>query len=107
MQIACSKNTDATHREPICQASTPSNRQLLPPFPSSSSKAFLSPSSRAPCLADHWTSSPTLQVHWQYSSEAASRRSNKNEAYHIITMGNDGRILIWQWTKLDNPIYGS
>jgi hypothetical protein len=64
MQIACSRNTDASHREPICQ------------------------------------------VRWQYSAEAAARHSNKMEAYHLITLGNEGRILIWNWTKLENPIYG-
>uniref|UniRef100_A0A7S1SU03 Uncharacterized protein n=1 Tax=Tetraselmis chuii TaxID=63592 RepID=A0A7S1SU03_9CHLO len=63
-QIGCSKSTDTTHREPICQ------------------------------------------VRWQYNAEAAARHANKDEAYHIITLGNEGRVLVWQWTKLDNPIYG-
>jgi len=63
-QLACSRNTDATHREPICR------------------------------------------VWWQYSPEAASRHTNKDEAYHIVTLGNEGRVLVWQWTRLENPIYG-
>mmetsp|Transcript_10525 Transcript_10525/g.29956 ORF Transcript_10525/g.29956 Transcript_10525/m.29956 type:complete len:534 (+) Transcript_10525:187-1788(+) len=63
-QIGCSKNTDATHREPICQ------------------------------------------VRWQYNPEAAARHTNKDEAYNIVTLGNEGRILVWQWTRLENPIYG-
>lgn len=58
------------------------------------------------------TSSPVLHlepitaIQWQYSSTEASKHSNKVNAYRIVTMGADGRVLVWLWHKAQVPVYG-
>jgi len=49
---------------------------------------------------------PISQVAWKYDSDLASKHSRTEEAYQIITVGADGRVLVWLWQKLDHPVYG-
>ena len=58
------------------------------------------------------TASPVLHleritaIQWQYSTAEAARHSNKADAYRLVTLGADGRVLVWLWQKLQMPIYG-
>jgi ribulose-5-phosphate 4-epimerase/fuculose-1-phosphate aldolase len=47
-----------------------------------------------------------FQVVWQFNAESASKHSAKENAYQVITLSSDGRILIWNWLKMDNPVFG-
>lgn len=35
----------------------------------------------------------------------AAKYGTKDKSYRLVTLGADGRVLIWQWHKLDTPVY--
>jgi hypothetical protein len=49
---------------------------------------------------------PILAIHWQHSTAEASRHSSKVHAYRLVTLGADGRVLVWHWHKVQSPVYG-
>ena len=36
----------------------------------------------------------------------ASRQSNRAAAYNVVSLGSDGRVLVWNWLKMDYPSFG-
>lgn len=36
----------------------------------------------------------------------AAKYGSKDKAYRLVTLGADGRVLMWLWHKLDAPVYG-
>mmetsp|Transcript_3035 Transcript_3035/g.3379 ORF Transcript_3035/g.3379 Transcript_3035/m.3379 type:complete len:551 (-) Transcript_3035:210-1862(-) len=57
-------------------------------------------------VTDYTHREPITQIVWQFNLSEASKHSDKESAYQIITCSTDGRILVWAWNKLDNPVYG-
>mmetsp|Transcript_27534 Transcript_27534/g.38011 ORF Transcript_27534/g.38011 Transcript_27534/m.38011 type:complete len:548 (+) Transcript_27534:45-1688(+) len=57
-------------------------------------------------VSDYAHREPVTQVVWQYNAAEASKHSLKENAYMLISMASDGRVLIWNWRQLDNPLYG-
>ena len=42
---------------------------------------------------------------WHFNAAEASKYTQKENAYQIVTLGTDGRVLIWNWRNLDAPVY--
>ncbi len=36
---------------------------------------------------------------------APAARPCRAQAYRLVTLGADGRILVWTWHKMDTPVY--
>eukprot|EP00899_Mesostigma_viride_P008749 jgi/Mesvir1/17876/Mv12952-RA.1 len=49
---------------------------------------------------------PITQVVWQYDFREAAKYNSLTEAYQVLTISGDGRVLVWNWAKLDCPLYG-
>jgi len=50
---------------------------------------------------------PITALSWQFSGNEARRRgSAAAAAYRLFTLGADGRLLVWLWDQLSNPVYG-
>ena len=58
---------------------------------------------------------PICSILWQYSISEYNKYGNKAAAYRIVTLGADGKVLVWVWHKSDtteggarviNPVYG-
>lgn len=47
---------------------------------------------------------PIHSIAWQYSLAEAAAHGNSAQAYRLITLGADGRLMVWRWTKLDAPL---
>ena len=46
------------------------------------------------------------QVVWHFNAAEASKHSLKENAFQVITLSSDGRVLIWNWHKsLDHPVF--
>lgn len=56
------------------------------------------------CEARH--REPITAIHWAYSMVEAGKYASKDKAYRLVTLGVDGRILVWRWSKVEQPIYG-
>mmetsp|Transcript_4572 Transcript_4572/g.8598 ORF Transcript_4572/g.8598 Transcript_4572/m.8598 type:complete len:549 (-) Transcript_4572:279-1925(-) len=48
---------------------------------------------------------PVTQVVWHFNAAEASKHSAKENAYQVITLSSDGRVMVWNWQKLDHPVY--
>ena len=58
-------------------------------------------------ITDVSHSEPVVQIAWHHDSARAGRRANQNEDYHVVTLGADGKVLIWSIAgALDRPIFG-
>jgi hypothetical protein len=44
-------------------------------------------------------------VVWHFNAAEASKYTQKENAYQIVTLSTDGRVLIWNWRNLDAPVY--
>lgn len=51
-------------------------------------------------------SEPITALSWQYSGQEARRHGAAAAAYRLFTLGADGRLLVWLWDQLSNPVYG-
>eukprot|EP00898_Chlorokybus_atmophyticus_P001118 jgi/Chlat1/2006/Chrsp158S02291 len=49
---------------------------------------------------------PITQIVWRYDGVAATAHIESELGYRVLTLSTDGRLLVWDWTKLDAPIYG-
>lgn len=50
---------------------------------------------------------PITAISWQHSAHEARRRgAAASTAYRLFTLGADGRLLVWLWDQIDNPIFG-
>lgn len=49
---------------------------------------------------------PIYSICWQYSVTEMARHGSTAQAYRLLSLGADGRILIWQWNKLKAPLAG-
>ena len=49
---------------------------------------------------------PITQVSWLFNIAEASKTSNRAAAYNVVSLGSDGRVLVWNWLKMDFPAYG-
>lgn len=49
---------------------------------------------------------PITDISWQFSSQEARRHSAAAASYRLFTLGADGRLLVWLWNQLGNPVYG-
>lgn len=49
---------------------------------------------------------PITAIHWCYSMGEAAKYASKDKAYRLVTLGADGRVLVWRWLKMDQPIFG-
>jgi hypothetical protein len=49
---------------------------------------------------------PITAISWQYSGQEARRRASAAASYRLFTLGADGRLLVWRWDQLSNPVYG-
>jgi hypothetical protein len=49
---------------------------------------------------------PITAISWQYSGQEARRRGSAAASYRLFTLGADGRLLVWLWDQLSNPVYG-
>lgn len=58
------------------------------------------------CLLEARHREPITAMSWQYSSTESRRHGSRALAYRLFTLGADGRLLVWLWNKLGNPIYG-
>ncbi|KAK9816533.1 hypothetical protein WJX72_001622 [[Myrmecia] bisecta] len=57
-------------------------------------------------LSDASHQEPITQVAWQHSTQLAARHVGQTEAYQLVTLGADGRILIWLWQRPETPVFG-
>lgn len=48
---------------------------------------------------------PVTQLQWHFNASAASRHSSKEAAYQLLSVGSDGRVLVWNWQKMDKPLF--
>ena len=49
---------------------------------------------------------PVTAIRWQYSTEEAARHSGSAEAFRVITLASDGRVLVWLWHRAQVPVLG-
>lgn len=56
-------------------------------------------------ITDYSHKAPVTQVVWHFNAAEASKYTQKENAYQIVTLGTDGRVLIWNWRNLDAPVY--
>lgn len=49
---------------------------------------------------------PITAISWQYSGQEARRRGSAAASYRLFTLGADGRLLVWLWDQLSNPVFG-
>lgn len=52
---------------------------------------------------------PVVSVAWRYAMAAQGGTRREEEAYQLISLGMDGKVLIWGWAKggtLDAPLFG-
>eukprot|EP00798_Chlamydomonas_sp_ICE-L_P001991 gene1991-33412_t len=49
---------------------------------------------------------PISDIVWLYSMTEYQKYGTKSQAYRLVTLGADGRVMIWQWHKLEQPVYG-
>jgi hypothetical protein len=49
---------------------------------------------------------PICSISWQYSLTEAGKYGNRAQAYRLVTLSADGRVLVWVWHKLEAPLYG-
>ena len=45
-------------------------------------------------------------IRWQYSTEEAARHSGSAEAFRVVTLASDGRVLVWLWHRAQVPVLG-
>ncbi|KAF6254151.1 WD40-repeat-containing domain protein [Scenedesmus sp. NREL 46B-D3] len=57
-------------------------------------------------LSDVRHREPITGISWQLSEAEARRHGSGAASYRLFTLGADGRLLVWLWGQLDNPIYG-
>mmetsp|Transcript_27063 Transcript_27063/g.59154 ORF Transcript_27063/g.59154 Transcript_27063/m.59154 type:complete len:588 (-) Transcript_27063:554-2317(-) len=62
--------------------------------------------SRTDAVADLRHREPICTIVWQYSMTEYNKYGNRSQAYRLVTLGADGRIMTWVWHKLEAPIYG-
>ncbi|GMH44979.1 hypothetical protein BSKO_12936 [Bryopsis sp. KO-2023] len=46
------------------------------------------------------------EISWLLSPQLGARRGRKDQMYQILTLGLDGRLLIWSWSATENPLFG-
>jgi WD40 repeat protein len=56
-------------------------------------------------ITDYSHKAPITQVVWHFNAAEASKYAQKENAYQLVTLGTDGRVLIWNWRNLDAPVY--
>jgi len=61
---------------------------------------------RSDPLCDLRHQEPILSIVWQYSFTEAGKYGTRDKAYRLVTLGEDGRVLVWIWHKLETPLYG-
>eukprot|EP00775_Hariotina_reticulata_P009740 gene9740-9898_t len=49
---------------------------------------------------------PITAISWQFSSQQARKHGAASTSYRLFTLGADGRLLVWQWNRLADPIFG-
>ena len=51
---------------------------------------------------------PIVQVAWHFSTTEAGRRARLEEAYHLLSLGADGKLLVWNWAGSGPgvPVFG-
>ena len=49
---------------------------------------------------------PVTAIRWQYSTEEAARHSSSAEAFRVVTLASDGRVLVWLWHRAQVPVLG-
>ncbi|KAJ9521298.1 hypothetical protein QJQ45_001174 [Haematococcus lacustris] len=47
---------------------------------------------------------PMAALKWQYSLTDATKYGNRSQAYRLISLAADGRVIVWSWHKLDTPL---
>jgi hypothetical protein len=57
-------------------------------------------------LSDVRHREPITALSWQLSGAEARRHGSGSASYRLFTLGADGRLLVWLWNQLGNPIYG-
>ncbi|WIA14099.1 hypothetical protein OEZ85_002646 [Tetradesmus obliquus] len=57
-------------------------------------------------LSDVRHREPITALCWQLSGAEARRHGSAAASYRLFTLGADGRLLVWLWSQLGNPIYG-
>lgn len=60
---------------------------------------------RSDALMEVRHTEPIVTMTWQYNIADAAKYGTKDKSYRLVTLGADGRVLIWQWHKLDSPVY--
>ena len=43
---------------------------------------------------------PITQVSWLFNLAESSKQSNRAAAYNVVSLGSDGRVLVWNWLKM-------
>ena len=51
---------------------------------------------------------PVVRVSWHYSTAEAARRAKVEEAYQLLSLGADGKLLVWHWAGSGPgvPVFG-
>ena len=49
---------------------------------------------------------PVVALQWAFDIGEAAAHSRREEAYRLVSLGGDGRVLVWRWTDLRAPLYG-
>ncbi len=57
-------------------------------------------------LSDARHREPISAVTWLYSGSDMRRHGSQALAYRLASLGRDGRLLVWLWNKMENPVYG-
>ena len=55
------------------------------------------------CAASH--REPVTAVEWVWDVGEAAAHSRREEAYKLVSVAGDGRVLVWRWTDLSAPLY--
>ena len=49
---------------------------------------------------------PVTAVAWRFNLAEASKTSEKDRAYDVVTAGTDGRVFAWNVGRMETPAYG-